>query len=92
MEPKESVVGGEADIPSDNQNRPLLTHFGLFSQPKSSVYDRQIYVGSGFLTCDLYNVLKCPASKSRKFLVMLTPAHFSYGCARLEKAAPQSHY
>ena len=25
MEPKESVVGGEADIPSDNQNRPLLT-------------------------------------------------------------------
>ena len=49
MEPKESVVGGEADIPSDNQNRPLLTHFGLFSQPKSSVYDRQIYVRSDCL-------------------------------------------
>ncbi len=47
---------------------------------------------SGFLACDLYNVLKCPACKSRKFLVMLTPVHFSYGCARPEKAAPQNHY
>lgn len=36
-------------------------------------------LGSGFLTYDLYRVLKCPKCKSRKFLFMLTPVHFSYG-------------
>ena len=41
-------------------------------------------LGSGFLTCDLYNVLKCPKCKSRKFLFMLTPVHFSYGDAPRE--------
>ena len=43
-------------------------------------------LGSGFLTCDLYNVLKCPKCKSRKFLFMLTPVHFSYGDAPDRKA------
>lgn len=43
-------------------------------------------LGPGFLTCDLYNVLKCPECKSRKFLFMLTPVHFSYGDA--QKSSP----
>ena len=48
-------------------------------------------LGPGFLTSDLYNVLKCPACKGRKFLVMLTPVHFSYGDAPRENVTPQSH-
>jgi len=36
-------------------------------------------LGPSFLTGDLYRVLKCPKCKSRKFLFMLTPVHFSYG-------------
>lgn len=49
-------------------------------------------LGEGFLTNDLYNVLKCPACKGRKFLFMLTLVHFSYGDAPHENAAPQNHY
>ena len=48
-------------------------------------------LGPGFASADLYNVLKCPACKSRKFLVMLTPVHFSYGDAPRENATPQNH-
>ena len=33
----------------------------------------------GFLSADLYNVLKCPECKSGKFLVMFSPVHVSYG-------------
>ena len=36
-------------------------------------------LGSGFASADLYNVLQCPACKSRKFLVMFSPVHVSYG-------------
>ncbi len=36
-------------------------------------------LGPGFMSADLYNVLKCPECKSRKFLVMFSPVHFSYG-------------
>jgi len=49
-------------------------------------------LGPEFLTCDLYNVLKCPACKSSKFLFMLTPVHFSYGDAGGENATPRGHY
>lgn len=46
-------------------------------------------LGREFPTSDLYNVLKCPACKSRKFLFMLTPVHFSYGDAPSDNAAPR---
>lgn len=36
-------------------------------------------LGPGFASADLYNVLKCPACNSRKFLVMFSPVHVSYG-------------
>ena len=38
-------------------------------------------LGQGFLTSDVYNVLKCPKCKSRKFPYILTPVHMSYGHA-----------
>jgi hypothetical protein len=49
-------------------------------------------LGSGFRTCDLYCVLKCPKCKGCDFLVIGTPVHFSYGHAPRENATPQSHY
>jgi len=49
-------------------------------------------LGEGFLTSDLYKVLKCPQCKGRKFLFMLTPVHFSYGDVPRENVTPQSHY
>ena len=45
-------------------------------------------LGPSFLTGDLYSVLKCPKCKSRKFLFMLTPVHFSYGDVRRHTAKP----
>jgi hypothetical protein len=36
-------------------------------------------LGPGFESAEFYNVLKCPACKSRKFLVMFSPVHVSYG-------------
>ena len=48
-------------------------------------------LGREFLTCDLYNMLKCPECKSRKFLFMLTPVHFSYGDVKLDSAAACRH-
>ena len=36
-------------------------------------------LGPEFMSADLYNVLKCPQCKSRKFLVMFSPVHVSYG-------------
>lgn len=38
-------------------------------------------LGPGFATRDLYHVLKCPACKSRSFLVILTPVQHAYGYA-----------
>ncbi len=36
-------------------------------------------LGPAFLTSDLYNVLKCHKCKGRKFLVICSPIHVSYG-------------
>ena len=49
-------------------------------------------LGRDFESADLYNVLKCPECKGRKFLFMLTPVHFSYGDVPRENVPPQSHY
>ena len=37
------------------------------------------HLGSEFDSISLYDVLQCPACKGRKFLVMFSPVHVSYG-------------
>ncbi len=37
------------------------------------------HLGSEFESTCLYDVLICPACKSKKFLVMFSPVHVSYG-------------
>ncbi len=48
-------------------------------------------LGPGFATRDLYHVLKCPACKSRSFLVILTPVQHAYGYAVKAHSAAKLH-
>jgi hypothetical protein len=52
------------------------------------VYRMTERLGPEFMSADLYNVLKCPECKGRKFLFMLMPVHFSYGYTGSEIATP----
>jgi hypothetical protein len=56
------------------QNSPSC----YFNKPMDlqSLIDR---LGEGFNSADLYRILRCPECKSRKFLVMFSPVHRSYG-------------
>jgi hypothetical protein len=43
-------------------------------------------LGDSFECADLYGALRCPACKGRKFLVICTPVHHSYGNTAHERS------
>ncbi len=80
-----TVIGSNrtlADLPGN-----YTLHFNCSNSPdcyfNTSVnLDRMIdHLGPQFESAALYDVLKCPKCKSRRFLVMFSPVHRSYGNA-----------